>query len=78
MEITPKQLKTLELIKRGFMVSNEIFYKDYVGINCIYTLYIEKGRIYFISEHNECSKEHKTEISKEFIDDINFLSEYVY
>jgi len=78
MEITRKELKTLELIKRGFTVNNDVVYKNYIGINCIYSIYIEKGRIYFISEHNEFSKEHKTELSVEFIDDIKFLSEYVY
>lgn len=78
MQITPKQLKVLELIKRGFTVSEDIAYKNYIGINCVYSIFIEKGRIYFISEHNECSKEHKTELSSEFMDDIRFLTDYVY
>ncbi len=78
MKFTRKQIEILELINRGFTVSNDIIYKNYVGINCIYSIYIENGRIYFISEHNEYSRENKTEISREFMDDIKFLSDYVY
>lgn len=71
-------LTKVKLLNRGFKVNSDSVIKNYIGINCIYSIFIEDNKVYLITEQNEPSLRHKTELSREFIEDLAFIGKYIY